>query len=307
MTPAERNRAFRQAVGRVVRERTGLFRATRADLVALLNAAAGAVREVLAAAPTDYERWSLPQLQREIRQALDELGDQGAARISSAAGRAWELGGALVEAPIEAAGVRVSALQQVDVRQLTAMRSFMVDRIRDIADQAANRISAELGLVVIGARAPSDAISAVTRILGESSRARATAIVRTELGRVFSAAAQDRMLAAGQVVPGLKKQWRRSGKLHPRLHHDLADGVVVDVDQPFVLRPRGRAPVKLMFPRDPAAPASETINCGCVAIPFMASWDVKTPGRSPGSALLDDSESVRDVLARQRRAPATIS
>lgn len=48
--------------------------------------------------------------------------------------------------------------------------------------------------------------------------------MRTELGRAFSAAAQERMEAASKIVPGLKKQWRRSGKLHPRIHHDLADG-----------------------------------------------------------------------------------
>lgn len=305
MTPSERRRLFQQAVNRVIRERTGLFRATRADLAALLNAAAGAVRGILAAAPTDYERWSLPQLQREIRLALDQLGDQGAARISTAAGRAWELGDDLVERPLETAGVRIQASARIDVRQLSAMRAFMVDRIKDIAVQAANRITAELGLVVIGARSPSDAIGAVTKILGESSRARATTIVRTELGRAFSAAAQDRMAAASRIVPGLKKQWRRSGKLHPRLHHDLADGRVVDVDQPFVLKPFGREAVELMFPRDPKAPASETINCGCVAIPFMESWEVSAPGRKPGSALLDDSESVRDVLARQQRSPAT--
>lgn len=307
MTPAERDRAFRLAVNRVVREQTGLFRATHADLVALLGAAARAVREILAGAPTDYERWSLPQLQREIRRALDELGDAGAARISTAAGRAWELGEDLVEAPLYAAGVRIQAPARIDVRQLVAMRAFMVDRIKDISVQGANKITAELGLVVIGARPPSDAISAVTRILGESSRARATTIVRTELGRAFSAAAQDRMEAASKIMPGLKKQWRRSGKLHPRLHHDLADGRVVDVGQPFVLKPFGRTAVELMFPRDPKAPASETINCGCVAIPFMESWQVKTPGRSPGSALLDDSESVRDVLARRTREPASTS
>ncbi len=304
MTPSERDRAFRQAVNRVVRERTALFRATRAELMTLLAEASSAIRAVLAGQPTDYERWTLPQLQREIRRALDEMGDQGAARISAAAGRAWELGDDLVEKPLEAAGVRISTAPRIDLRQLTAMRAFMVDRIKDIAVQGANRISAELGLVVIGARSPSDAITAVTKILGESSRARATTIVRTELGRAFSAAAQDRMMEAAKMLPGLKKQWRRSGKLHPRLHHDLADGRVVEVDQPFVLKPFGRAAVELMFPRDPKAPASETINCGCVAIPFMKSWNVSAPGRKPGSALLDDSESVRDVFARQQRAAA---
>jgi hypothetical protein len=303
MTPAERTRAFNRARARIVRDKTGLMRATREDLVAMLRSAQRAIVEVMAAQPSDFERWSLPPLEREVRRALAEFGDQGGARISSAAARAWQLGEDLVDAPIEAAGVRVAGvLARIDTRQLTAMRGFMVNRIKDIGAEAANSISAELGLVVIGARSPSEAIGAVTEILGESSRGRATSIVRTELGRAFSSASQLRMAAAAEKLPGLKKQWRRSGKLHPRLHHDLADGQIVDVDQPFVLKPFGKPAVHLMYPRDPAAPAGETINCGCESIPYMESWDVSSPGRKPGSPMIDDSESVSDIL--DRPAPA---
>lgn len=309
MTPTERERAFARARGRIVREQTGHMRGTRDELARLLTEAQRAIAAQLASQSTEYERWSLPQLSAEVRRALNEFGETGAARSSSAIGRAWELGEDLVEAPIEAAGVRVAGvLPRLDTRQLQAMRAFMVDRIKDIGTEAANKITAELGLVVIGARSPSDAIRAVQGILGGASRERATTIVRTELGRAFSFAAQERMETAAEKLPGLKKQWRRSGKLHPRLHHDLADGQVVDVDQPFVLKPLGRAPVELMYPRDPAAPASETINCGCLSIPFMERWTVKHPGRTPGSPLLDgDDETLAEILARQDRrskAPA---
>jgi hypothetical protein len=105
-------------------------------------------------------------------------------------------------------------------------------------------------------------------------------------------------------VPGLQKQWRRSGKLKPRLEHDLIDGQVRDVDKPFTVTPFGQAPVQLMFPRDPKAPAKQTINCGCDSLPYMASWTVKTPGRQPGSPLLgdgdDDGDTLAQVLARQK-------
>jgi hypothetical protein len=306
MTPAQRDRAFAAARGRIVRAQTTHMRGTRAELVRLLAEAQRAIAAQLAAQPSDYERWSLPRLGAEVRRALAEFGERGAARAGSAIGRAWELGEDLVDAPIEAAGVRVAGvLGRIDTRQLQAMRSFMVDRIKDIGVEAANKISAELGLVVIGARSPSDAIRTVTQILGGESRARATTIVRTELGRAFSHATQLRLEAAHERLPGLKKQWRRSGKLHPRLHHDLADGQVVDVDAPFVLKPLGRSPVELMYPRDPAAPAAETINCGCESIPFMEHWTVKHPGRTPGSPLLDDSESLADILARQDKRAKT--
>ena len=34
-----------------------------------------------------------------------------------------------------------------------------------------------------------------------------------------------------------------------------------------------------MFPRDPAGPTAETVNCGCQSLPWMESWEVKHPGR----------------------------
>ena len=303
MTPAERALIFNRARARIVRGQTGLMRSTRDELVVMLRSAQRAIVDIMASQPSDYQRWSLPPLEREVRRALGEFGDQGGARISSAAARAWQLGEDLVDAPIEAAGVRVAGvLPRLDTRSLTAMRSFMVSRIKDIGTEAANSITSELGLVVIGARSPSEAISAVTEILGEPSRARATSIVRTELGRAFSSAGQSRMESAVEKLPGLKKQWRRSGKIHSRLHHDLADGQVVDVDQPFVLKPFGKPAVYLMFPRDPGAPAGETINCGCESIPYMDSWDVSSPGRKPGSPLIDDSVSVNDVIPQRRAA-----
>lgn len=303
MTPAERARAFARARGRIVRAQTGLMRGTRDELARLLKEAQGAIAESLAGQPTEYERWSLPQLRADVNRAMQDFGERGSSRAGSAIGRAWELGEDLVDAPIEAGGVRVSPLlPRIDTRQLQSMRTFLVDRIKDVGVEAANKITAELGLVVIGARSPSDAIGAVREILGEASRGRATTIVRTELGRAFSHATQQRLEAAGRTLPGLKKQWRRSGKLYPRLHHDLADGQIVDVDKPFVLKPLGRAPVELMYPRDPAAPASETINCGCVSIPIMEHWNVRHPGRTPGSPLLEhDGDTLADVLERQRQ------
>lgn len=304
MTPAERERLFRLARARIVREHTGLMRGTRDDLVRLLRESERAIIALIAAQPTEYERWLLPQLQREVRRTLlEEFGEQAGARISSAAGQAWELGADLVDAPLEAAGVRIAAVvPQISTTQLRAMRAFMVDRVRDIGTVSANKITAELGLVLIGARSPSEAIGAVKQILGASSRDRATTIVRTELGRAFSHAAQERMTAAAERVPGLKKRWRRSAKLHPRLHHALADGQVREVHEPFVLKKLG-GDVKLMYPLDPKAPASETINCGCRSEPFIEDWDTvqRVTLRDVGSPQ-DDSVSVGDLLDRPRAA-----
>ena len=50
--------------------------------------------------------------------------------------------------------------------------------------------------------------------------------------------------------------------------------VVRDADKPF-----SAAGASLMFPRDPAGPTAETVNCGCQSLPWMESWEVKHPGR----------------------------
>ncbi len=55
------------------------------------------------------------------------------------------------------------------------------------------------------------------------------------------------------MLPGLRKRWRHSGKIHSRLTHDVADGQVQPVDEPF--RVSGG---RLMFPRDPAGPPGVT-------------------------------------------------
>lgn len=308
MTEKEAARAFRAEQRKILAERTAFMRATRDRIVALLNHALEEIKVTLAGAPTDYQQWSLPQLAREIRQTLDRFQQEAGAEISAAAGKAWASGEALVVKPLEAAGVRLTAsLPMLDTRPLLAMRAFMVDRIKDIGVQAANRISNELGLVVIGTQSPSEAIGNVTRILGEPSRTRATTIVRTELGRASAVSSFEKLKQSAEKVPGTKKQWRKSNKAHPRIYHELADGQIQEVNDPFIL---AGGTVKLMFPHDPKAPASEVINCGCLALPYYADMTMAHPGKAPGGRFGDDPVPVDKIVGlreaynkNQRRAP----
>lgn len=273
MTDAEKNRAFNAAVKAIHGEQTRLQADTHGEIVRLLNEALTEIRGTLAAQPSDYQRWQLPQLQREIERVLADMGAQASQTASTAIGKSWEQGGSLVDKPLEAGGVRIAAVAPaLDTTRLFAMRAFMTDRIKDVSVQAANKINSQLGLVVIGARTPSDAVTEVTDILGEPSRERARRIVRTELGRAYAAAAQTRMEQAVAVVPGLKKRWRRSAKKHPRPGHYAAHGQVRGVNEKFVVLAKVGT-VELMFPRDPAAPAGETINCGCASEPYMTDWN----------------------------------
>jgi hypothetical protein len=205
---------------------------------------------------------------------MAEIAEQLGNSASGHAAQTHAVGVALVDEPLAAGGVRIAAvLPDVDLRQLAAIRTFMVDRLKNVTQEVATKIRNNIGLVLVGAATPFDVITSVSGVI-EGGKGRAQTIVRTELGRAFSVATHERMAQAKEVLPGLKKQWRRSGKVHSRRAHDLADGQIVDVGKPFTVNG-----YKLMYPRDPKGPAKETINCGCVELPIMEDWTVSQSGR----------------------------
>ncbi|MBW8034211.1 MAG: hypothetical protein FVQ79_00655 [Planctomycetes bacterium] len=270
-TDKQRTKKFRAERTQQLRRRTRIQRDTLKELDRLLNEGLDRARLTLATAPTDWEQFFLPQMQQQISQALNEIGTTASGVLSGSANKAWAAGIDLIEQPLAAGGVRLAGLlPEINTGQLQAMRAFMTERIRDVTLTAANAINSELGLVAIGAQSQGNAITNITTLLREKSRRRAITIVRTELGRTYSVAADQRLQQASELLPQLQKEWRRSGKLHERPHHRIINGQIRDVDKKFTL---GNG-VELRFPRDPRASAAETINCGCESLPFMEEWDV---------------------------------
>jgi len=277
MTKKERDRAARKARTQVLRRRTRIQIDTREEVLRLLKTAQDRIAGILAGTPSEFQAFMLPQLQQAIRQAMQDMSAQAATNLDASAQDMWQAGLDLVDRPLAAGGISIAGvLPQIDTRQLDAMRAFMTERMGDVGVQLANKINAELGLVAIGAQTTGDAIGKIETLIKKGGRSRAITITRTELGRAFAVATQKRLEQAKPLLPGLKKQWRRSGKLHSRVTHDAADGQIQPVDQPFIV-----GGIKLMHPRDPAGPARETINCGCESLPFMEHWTVANPQRKP--------------------------
>lgn len=299
MTDDERDKRFASERKKRAARLAKIAGETSKEIKRLLRSADRDLASILAGMPSDFQAFQLPVIQQSIRRTLAELGDDMAASAAAGAESGWRAGVDLVDAPIQAGGVAIKGwLPEIDRTQLMAMRSFLTDRLKDVAADATNKINGELGMVLIGAKSPSDAVSAVSGILGDGSRGRALTITRTEIGRAFSVASQQRYEQAREVMPGLKKQWRRSGKLHSRLSHDLADGQIVGTDKPFMVG--GEA---LRFPRDPKGSAKNTINCGCVSLPFMSHWEVKNPRERPFTKNeLDKSEAKRRIAQVQASA-----
>ncbi|MEP9372609.1 phage minor head protein [Mesorhizobium sp. KR1-2] len=272
----ERGRRFDRERQKVLREGVAIQRDTADQLKTLLGQAEKRIAKILKAAPSDFRHWQLTELQRQVRAELAKFQPDAVATLNAGLDRSHATGQGLVDRPLMAGGVDISGdLMRLDVRKLDATRVFMVDRVKDISEQAAAKITTDLAMAVTGVLSPEDVAKNVAGVLQDGGMKRARTIVRTELGRAFSEAAQERQTQAQAILPGLKKQWRRSGKIHSRFEHDAIDGQIRDVDQPFDL-PNG---VRLMYPRDPAGPIEEVINCGCSSIPYMESWTVMRPGR----------------------------
>ena len=293
MNDKQKTKAFNAERKKQQQQDVAIQKNTYGDIIRLLKIAEKDINTSLSNAPTDYETWYLPQLQNSVKSSLEEFSAMAAKQSQSGADKSFAAGQQLIDAPLNAAqpGI-VSQLGQIDNKQLLAMKSFMTDRIKDIGTQLTNKINTQLGLTVIGAQTPYDARQTIAKLFDTQGEKRALAIVRTELGRVYSTAAQQRAEQAHDILPGLKKQWRRSGKLHSRVNHDAADGQIQEVKEPFKI---GRT--KMMYPKDPKAPVKEVIHCGCQSIPYMEHWDMKNPGRKPFTQTEIDGDYNKRLLS----------
>jgi len=182
----------------------------------------------------------------------------------------WGMGQALVDAPLAAGGIYSGFYLSTSV--LETMKSFTFHKIDGVSAAAWDQIRGEISLGILGGKTPQEVATAIGKNIDEGRFAsislRAETITKTEMGRAFSEAAQLRMEQAAEHVEGLKKKWVHAG--HPmkaRPTHVAIDGQLRPVGEPFNV-----GGVSMMFPRDPAAPIGETINCGCDHVPYHANW-----------------------------------
>lgn len=284
-------------------ERARTLLAANKAVVALLQAAQLQISQQLAGQPADWQQWQLNRIRDQLDTILTATGQQAGAAVDQALRSAWQQGEDIVDKPLAAAGMGVEMrLGALDARVLAAMRTFGVERMRAVSADAAGKIGQQLGLVTLGGITPFAAMKAVNELLGGESMRRASTIVRTEVSRAFAVAGQERLVQAAPLVPGLGKQWRRSGKIHSRWNHDLMDGQVVDAGQAFKVPNPGGGFDMMQCPHDPKAPPEQVIQCGCVALPWLKGWTVMTPGAKPFTERelqLDGRKAALDQAAKK--------
>lgn len=262
---------FQRKVAALVKRAQHLEDAEVKKVILLLAEARKSVAATVAS--TDWQAFYLPQMQLAIERALEEFGMRYGVDLRDAQLSFWTEGVAFVDLPLASVGI-TAALPAVDTTVLGIIQGYGAGLVKGLSRSAAQQINNELALGLMGQKAPFDVMQAVGRNLKDASifksiAARAETITRTECGRALSAASQARFEAAAAVVPGLKKRWTYGAarRRQPRYQHLGIDGQVRDVDQPF-----GVAGEALMYPRDPAGSAGNTINCQCYSTPWLASF-----------------------------------
>jgi SPP1 gp7 family putative phage head morphogenesis protein len=104
-------------------------------------------------------------------------------------------------------------------------------------------------------------LSERVRNVMQATRARSMAIARTETGFAFNTGRYEGMKQAGIE----RQEWLTARDTSVRESHASIDGQVVMLGEPFTLG----SGVTILYPLDPSGPASEVINCRCVAVPVI--------------------------------------
>lgn len=262
------------AFDRKVKELIAQAQSLEDDAVRKIIALLADARKNVAAtvASTEWQMYRLPELKNAIERVLQEFGNKYGVDLREAQRSFWEDGINIVDAPLREVGV-YAAFPAIDATVLGIMQGYGADLVKGLAKDAALRINNEITLGLMGQKTPFEVMQAVGANLTDQSiftsiAARAETIVRTEAGRVLEAASQARLMEAAKLVPGLKKQWFHGTHVRvPRPSHLAAVGQIRNVNEPFDVGGE-----KLMYPRDPAGSARNTINCSCYTVPYKESW-----------------------------------
>lgn len=274
MNDQQRRQAFNRAWNALLKQRASNITESTEHLSKLLSAALDDIVLLLMGQPTDYQRWYLPQIQQQIEAVLTGLEQQASPYLHSQLNAASAAGGSMLDNALKPAGIQVVGLAPfMDTTLLENIKRFHVGRIKDITRTLASNIELTLTKVVLGQHSPYDAIKDIKGAM-DAPMHRIKTIVLTSVSSVFSNASFQRLVQMSEYMPGLRKQWNKSGKRHPRLTHAAAHRQHVPVKAPFMI-----GTVKMMHPHDPKAPAGEVIRCGCYLRPYMANWEVKAPLR----------------------------
>ena len=237
-----------------------LLEQTRSDIVA----------RIAEGGRTEWDSYWLRQVRAAIEMRVERLNRELEASLNQSTNRAFDLGNQLADEP---ARVVFGASPVIGVSREVAQvaAQFSATLIRDLTSSAQAAIDGVLRRSSLGGLTVQEAIAQIGASLDSSKplasiAARAERIFRTEVLRIQSIATQARMKQNAEAMRragwALGKRWLATPDKRARLSHLAAMGQEREVDEPFKVGGE-----ELMYPRDPAGSAGNTINCRCVSQP----------------------------------------
>lgn len=285
---AARLRDYERTLERLIR--AGL-RVEARDLARIRERFRVFARQAIALVPGNYSlnAASIPETLAFLARELDTLArdleailrDGFVAKASMAeelgqiAGRAWT-GTVVGMSPLGATPQLLDAAMEYSAKLIGHRTGGLVGEVQ-------RAIDLRIRLAALGAEGRTfNATSDITEILNgvRGWSYRAERIYRTEVNRLFSIATEQGVRELARHAD-IVKRWYWSGidrEEHARIH-----GQTIGPKARFRVPLRDGGSVSMKYPRDPAAPPSATVNCGCfhAAIPKEAAQLVTLPARRP--------------------------
>ncbi|HWR37018.1 MAG TPA: hypothetical protein VN622_14240 [Clostridia bacterium] len=277
---------FAERVRDLIKQSRALTPQARKNVMELLDEARKRITsELVGMDPSRFSSAQLRAVKVSIDQAFSDFANVAVQDIGNMQATAAKLGAATVNKPMEAV-FGPMPLGQVSKTTLSIAQGYTADLVTALSKTASANVNAAIQRAFLGGQPMSSIIEQVGRSLGNGKfdgifgpiGERAQAIAVNEILRVHSMSAQARLEDLSQAHPDLQKQWLWiPAAKRPRFDHQQASGQVVDVNQPFEVGGE-----KLMFPRDPAGSAENTINCHCLERPYFSSDALKATSAQKG-------------------------
>jgi len=252
--------------------------ATRAALKALQGAHDEVLREIagLPSEASSYSRYQLQGLRRATERAMEDFERHLKSEITGAQNEKFLAGRENVDRTLRDAISAPATLADLSRTQLLVAQGYTADLVTGLSAAAKARLNSTIQRAFLGGQSVTDIIKEIGRSLGDGQfgiiSRRAETIYRTEVLRVASMATQARLEQAVERGVPVQKMWIHAGMpARVRWYHRAIDREVASVHETFA----GSGPNSdddLMYPLDPKGAAADTVNCGCIAIPWVESF-----------------------------------
>jgi hypothetical protein len=225
------------------------------------------LNEIKRTPPDKWAAWYLPRLLDAVEKRAGEMEGEMSAEVAAGQKAVWTDSMSKAGGLEQVMGLR-GPLLHVGTRPLEAAADLSAALIRGWTMEAIRDASNVIALGIAAQKSTWEVAKDLAERLGVAEE-RAKTIARTEMLRTQSVASQARFIEVSKTIPDAEKGWYSSHKPAFRQGHLEAERKYsespIPVADRFSVRPDDRHPYEdLLYPRDPAASAENTINCGCV-------------------------------------------